>query len=285
MELEHSFTVPAGVGKVWDTLCDLRRIVPCMPGAILDSVDGENVAGRLRVKIGTAQITYRGEASLVEVDDAAHRAVIEARGGEARGSGTADAKITAQLATEGDGTRVDVTTELTVTGRAAQLRRGAMADAGERLIGRFADCLTTQLADEAGTVGASAHDASGATIAGGAVTGAEPVNGADAPGETEGGAVPTDGQLAGAGVPASGATGAPMPDMPDMPESSGSSRSPAFTSSAEPSGPSGAPGVAFRPSDETINLLDVAGSPMLRRAAAVAAAVAAVIIIWRLRRD
>ena len=276
MELEHSFTVPVGVEGAWKVLRDIERIAPCMPGATIDSVDSDDFTGRVKVKVGPMQITYKGDASFVEVDDTAHRAVIDARGRESRGSGTANAKITAHLAAEGEGTRVKVTTNLTVTGKPAQFGRGVMADVGEKLIGRFADCLATQFAAEDETIGVAAQDTSGATVAGAAVTPSDTDGDADAPDKTEGAAVPTDGQLAGAGVPASGATGTPV---------SRSSESSAFTSPAKPSeaagaGPRGAP----RPSEDAIDLFDVASAPVLKRLVPVAALAAVGLLVWWLRR-
>ena len=97
MELEHRFTVPVPVAQAWDVLLDVERIAPCMPGATVDSFDGETIVGKVKVKVGPIQVTYAGTARFSEQDEAARRAVIEANAKEARGSGTANATITAQL--------------------------------------------------------------------------------------------------------------------------------------------------------------------------------------------
>ncbi|MGN6522810.1 MAG: SRPBCC family protein, partial [Actinomycetes bacterium] len=139
MELEHSFTVPAGVEDAWRTLLDVESIAPCMPGATLESVDGDSFTGKVKVKLGPISITYGGEATFVSKDEASHTAVIEAAGKEARGSGTAKATVTATLTSESaDSTRVDVRTDLNITGRPAQFGRGVMNDVGAKLIGQFA---------------------------------------------------------------------------------------------------------------------------------------------------
>ncbi|WP_309229977.1 SRPBCC family protein [Blastococcus sp. TML/M2B] len=106
-------------------LLDIERIAPCMPGAVLDSVTGDDFTGRVKVKLGVITMTYQGKASFVEKDEAAHRAVIDARGKDQRGNGTAAAVVTATLAEEGDHTRVDVLTDLNITGRPAQFGDGA----------------------------------------------------------------------------------------------------------------------------------------------------------------
>ncbi|MGY1705247.1 SRPBCC family protein [Geodermatophilus sp. SYSU D00697] len=145
MQLENSFTVPVPIDEAWRVLLDIERIAPCMPGAALDSVEGDDFTGRVKVKLGPINLTYQGKASFVEKDEAAHRAVIDGRGKDQRGNGTAAALITAQLKAEGDTTRVDVLTDLNITGRPAQFGRGVMTDVGNKLLGQFADKLAAQL--------------------------------------------------------------------------------------------------------------------------------------------
>jgi uncharacterized protein len=148
MQLEHSFTVPRPADEAFAILRDIERIAPCMPGATIESVEGEEFTGKVKVKVGPMQITYRGTAKFTEVDEGNRRGVIEARGKEARGSGTANATFTAELTERGDETDVKVTSDLAITGRPAQFGRGVMADVGEKLIGQFADCLASELARE-----------------------------------------------------------------------------------------------------------------------------------------
>src|SRR5215467_9855049 len=123
MQLEHSFTVPVGVEEAWRVLLDIERVAPCMPGASLDSVDGDDFTGTVKVKVGPIGLTYKGKASFVEKDEAAHRTVIDAQGKDARGNGTAAAKVAATLQAEGESTRVDVVTDLNITGKPAQFGR------------------------------------------------------------------------------------------------------------------------------------------------------------------
>ncbi|TWH74773.1 carbon monoxide dehydrogenase subunit G [Modestobacter roseus] len=152
MQLENSFIVPVPIDDAWRVLLDIERIAPCMPGAALDSVTGDDFTGRVKVKLGPINLTYQGKASFVEKDEAAHRAVIDAKGKDQRGNGTAAATITATLAAEGSTTRVDVLTDLNITGRPAQFGRGVMTDVGNKLLGQFADKLAAQLATGADDV-------------------------------------------------------------------------------------------------------------------------------------
>ncbi|HEV7213411.1 MAG TPA: SRPBCC domain-containing protein [Blastococcus sp.] len=147
MQLENSFTVPVPIDEAWRVLLDIERIAPCMPGAALDSVDGDDFTGRVKVKLGPINLTYQGKASFIEKDAAAHTAVIDARGKDQRGNGTAAAVVTANLKAEGDITRVHVLTDLNITGRPAQFGRGVMTDVGNKLLGQFADKLAAQLGE------------------------------------------------------------------------------------------------------------------------------------------
>ena len=157
MQLEHSFTVPVGIDDAWKVLLDIEQVAPCMPGAALETVEGDDFTGSVKVKLGPIALTYKGRASFVEKDESAHRASIDAQGKDSRGGGTAGAKVTATLAAEGPAsTRVDVLTDLNITGKPAQFGRGVMVDVGNKLIGQFADNLAAQLSADNGSASAPA---------------------------------------------------------------------------------------------------------------------------------
>ena len=151
MELNNSFDVNRPVAETWEVLTDVERIAPCLPGAQLESVDGDEFHGIVKVKVGPITAQYKGTASFVEKDDANHRAVLNAKGRDTRGAGNASAVITAQLNSLSESTtQVNVGTDLTVTGKVAQFGRGVMADVSAKLMGQFADNLAALLADGAG---------------------------------------------------------------------------------------------------------------------------------------
>jgi carbon monoxide dehydrogenase subunit G len=148
MELEHSFSVPVPAERAWDVLLDVERVAPCMPGATLDSVEGDSIAGRIKVKVGPITMTYAGTAKFTERDQEARVITLEASGKETRGAGTASASVHSRLLPEGDRTQVTVQTTLNVTGKPAQFGRGVMNEVGAKLIGIFADNLAAMLAAE-----------------------------------------------------------------------------------------------------------------------------------------
>ena len=160
MELAHEFTVNTPIDRAWAVLTDVERIAPCMPGAELTEVDGDTYHGLVKVKVGPITAQYKGTASFVEKDGAAHRAVLKAAGRDARGQGNASATVTAVMTEQGDGTRVAITTNMTVSGRVAQFGRGVMADVTAKLLQQFVDNLEADVLGPAGSgEAASAGDA------------------------------------------------------------------------------------------------------------------------------
>jgi uncharacterized protein len=250
MELDHSFTVPVPPAQAWDVLLDVQRIAPCMPGATVDTVDGDDVAGRLKVKVGPVSMTYKGTATFKGRDPADRSLLVEAAGRETRGAGTASATVRAAL-TPSNGsdaaTLVTLHTTLTVTGRPAQFGRGVIAEVGSRLIDKFAANLAEQLAGgPAESAEAEAADVAETSEASPAATGTAASE--SAPVETA--SVPTE-------APAS---------------------SPAATAPAMPTPAAG-------DQEDSLNLLGLAGPVIARRAAPVVGALAGgMLITWIVRR-
>jgi len=231
MELINAFDVSVPVDTAWNVLTDVERIAPCLPGAQLQEIEGDEYRGVVKVKVGPIQAQYKGKATFVERDDVAHRAVLEASGRDTRGQGNASATITAQLEPSGTGTHVTVTTDLTVTGKVAQFGRGVMADVSAKLLGQFVDNLEqTVLAD------------------------------ADA----------------GAGVPAT----SPAPTPTPTPAPAAASSAPvAPATPAEPTVRR-----IDQPEPEAIDLLEHAGSPVLKRVVPALGVAVAALVVWRIVR-
>lgn len=251
MELTNEFDVSVPVDTAWAVLTDVERIAPCLPGAQLQEIEGDEYRGVVKVKVGPIQAQYKGKATFVERDDVAHRAVLEAAGRDTRGQGNASATITAQLVAAGDGTHVTVTTDLTVTGKVAQFGRGVMADVSAKLLGQFVDNLEqTVLTGVTGTTPST--ETTGAT--------ADAVADADT--------TATSDESAPVVAPAADAT-------PSSDESS-------------PAADAGADAGVRRidhPEPEAIDLLEHAGSPVLKRVVPVlGVALAAAFVVWLVRR-
>jgi carbon monoxide dehydrogenase subunit G len=284
MELDHSFTVPVPPDQAWDVLLDVQKIAPCMPGAQVDSVEGDDVAGRMKVKVGPVSLTYKGMASFKDRDAAERSILVEASGKEMRGAGTASATVRAALSPENgsgdESTLVTMHTTLNVTGRPAQFGRGVIAEVGSRLIDKFADNLAQQLgggaAAEAPVAGAAVPAASAPAASAAATAGAPAVA---PPSAAEGAGT---GAAAGAGeAPGTGeAPAAPPAAATQVPvQSAAAPRAPVQTA-PQPVQPATAPD-----QEDSLNLLSLAGPVIVKRLApVVGAAVAAGLITWGVRR-
>ena len=261
MELNNEFRVAVPVADAWKVLTDVERIAPMLPGAQLQEVEGDEYRGVVKVKVGPITAQYKGTATFVDKDEAAGRVVLKATGRDTRGQGNASALITATMTPDGEGTKVSVGTELTVTGKVAQFGRGVLADVSSKLIGQFVDALEADLVSGDTGPGASAGGAGDADGAGDAGS-------RDAGSDASGGAVVDGDGSAGAGSTAG---------------------SPSSEDSAARTGPASGDSTGARkidsPEVEPLDLLSVAGGSTMKRFAPIIVAVAAVVaFVLRLSR-
>ena len=244
MEIADSFRVSTPIADTWKILLDIEGIAPCLPGAQLQEVEGNEYRGIVKVKVGPITAQYKGTATLVEADESAHRIVLDAAGRDTRGQGNAKAKIVVTMNHDGDGTRVDVVTDLSITGKVAQFGRGVLDDVSAKLLRQFVDNLERDV------------------LSGGTDTGA-PVTGA--PGTETVAAPPAPGSQADTSIASA----------------NGSAAGGTSTNGSESS--SGPRRIEHR-EVEPIDLLDVAGESAARRLVPVGIGVLVLIVLWRLLR-
>jgi uncharacterized protein len=174
MKLEHSFSVPLPPDEAFLVLTDVERIAPCMPGASVSAVTGDEFSGTVKVKVGPIAISYGGQARFLEKNAAERRVVIEANGKETRGGGTAQAIVTSILRPGDEGTVVDVVTDLAITGKPAQFGRGVMVDVGNKILGQFADALAAELREARSVAGGGTPTSDGDAASFAGAAGAQP---------------------------------------------------------------------------------------------------------------
>jgi carbon monoxide dehydrogenase subunit G len=246
MQLENTFTVPAGIDEAWAAFNDPRRVAPCFPGATLDNYEGDSFSGTVKVKLGPISLTYKGKGTFVERDEKARKVVIEASGRDARGNGTASATVTGTLHADSETqTTIKMVTDMTVTGRPAQFGRGVMADVSDKIVGQFSSCLADKLGNGAGAEARPAEKAGAAKAAKSAASAKSP---APAPTATE-------------TAPAPAAAGT----------ASANGVAPKLASAPEPT----------RSEVDAIDLLGTAGAPVLKRLAPVVIGLLVLFIVLR----
>lgn len=146
MKIANQFTVSASIEEAWDVLCDLERVIPLMPGAQLVGHEGADYLGKVKVKVGPVTSEFTGKVHFIEQNRDQHRAVFDAKGKEARGTGNAAATVTAQLQAAGECTNVTVDTDLKIVGKLAQFGSGMLQQVSEKLLGQFVESLEAELA-------------------------------------------------------------------------------------------------------------------------------------------
>ena len=137
IRLDNTFTLDLPPEQAWALLNDVERIAPYVPGAKLTEISGNDYHGTVSVRLGPITAQYKGTATITSRDDAARQLTLTGKGRDIRGQGTASADLTASVVAEGTGSRINVATDLAVTGKVAQLGRGIMQDVSARLIDQF----------------------------------------------------------------------------------------------------------------------------------------------------
>jgi carbon monoxide dehydrogenase subunit G len=156
MKIANEFTVSAPIEEAWDVLIDLAQVIPLMPGAQMTGHDGDDVLGKVKIKVGPVTSEFSGKVHFVERDREQRRAIIDAKGKEARGTGNAAATVTAVLHDAGAQTRVTVDTDLKIVGKLAQFGGGMLQQVSEKLLGQFVESLEDKLASAHQPVGTAA---------------------------------------------------------------------------------------------------------------------------------
>ena len=259
MDLTNEFTVPVPVERAWEVLNDVELIAPCLPGAQLQEIEGDEYRGVVKVKVGPITAQYKGAATFQEQDEANRKIVLKAEGRDTRGQGSASALITATMTESGSGadvsTHVVVESDVTIKGKVAQFGRGMIAEVSAKLLTQFVECLEGKLeADPSGdTPGDDATEAAKAQSEAAATT-SEP------PGATDGDDVATVGDPAAeAAKQATGSgAGAASDSQPRVRKISQEASAP-------------------------VDLLDSAGAPVTKRLAPLVALIAVLLLLGKRR--
>jgi uncharacterized protein len=263
MELTNEFHVAVPLERAWAVLTDVELIAPCLPGAQLEEIEGNEYRGGVKIKVGPITAQYKGKATFLEKDDINHKAVLRAEGRDTKGQGNASATITATLVAAGTGTDVKVSTDLTITGKVAQFGRGVLADVSAKILGQFVTCLEHDVLVRpeetlAAVASASAEHATPITDVAGVAAAVGAVSAGSVAAEATSPVTATE-------VSAAAVSAAPTATAPAAsPSSSGAADAPA----ADTKPP--VRKIEYKAA-EPVDLLDAAGSPVLKRAAPVVA--------------
>jgi carbon monoxide dehydrogenase subunit G len=150
--IRSSFKIDANIADVWTTMVDIERSAPCFPGAELqDQQPDGSYKGAFTVKLGPLTLKFAGKFKIAEQNDAERVVVVAASGTDTKGRGGAEANIRATVSEDGGKTKVDVVSDVNLSGTVAQYGRGAgMIEAlSQQLLNQFAKNLTALIESEA----------------------------------------------------------------------------------------------------------------------------------------
>ncbi|MGW2831243.1 SRPBCC domain-containing protein [Streptomyces sp. NPDC001286] len=136
--MEHEVFVPVAVQRLEETLADPARVARAVPGLQQDA-GAEPVSGRLKVRVGSHSVTYRGSVRITRLDDGSYAA--EGDAVEARGTGSVKLALTLRVEEAEGGSRLTFGGTASADGRLTELPADAVTSAVHRLLNRFAEQL------------------------------------------------------------------------------------------------------------------------------------------------
>ncbi|WP_328781381.1 SRPBCC domain-containing protein [Streptomyces canus] len=136
--MEHEVFVPVTVERLREALGDPVRVARAVPGLQQDA-GADPVAGRLKVRVGSHSITYRGAVRVTGRDDGSY--AVEGDATETRGTGSVTLALTLRLRDTEGGTTLTFAGTATADGRVTELPQDAVGSAVVRLLNRFAEAL------------------------------------------------------------------------------------------------------------------------------------------------
>jgi carbon monoxide dehydrogenase subunit G len=157
--IRSSFKIDAKPADVWTTMIDIERSAPCFPGAELQEQQPDgSYKGAFTVKLGPLTLKFSGKFKIAEQNDTDRVVVVAASGTDTKGRGGAEANIRASVTEDGGKTKVDVVSDVNLSGTVAQYGRGAgMIEAlSQQLLNQFAKNLTALIESETAATEAEA---------------------------------------------------------------------------------------------------------------------------------
>ena len=147
VQLEKSFPMPAAAETAWVLLGDIERVAACMPGAkIVERLDERRYKGTVAVKFGPANMSFRGEIEVLELDAATRTMRMAGKGTDSTGSSGAAMELTARLDPgEAASCTLVGASEVSVSGKAASFGGRMMGSVADQVLKQFAANFATQV--------------------------------------------------------------------------------------------------------------------------------------------
>ncbi|HET7527587.1 MAG TPA: SRPBCC family protein [Burkholderiaceae bacterium] len=147
VQLEKSYPMPASADTAWALLQDIEGVATCMPGAkITEKIDAQHYKGTVAVKLGPANLSFRGEIDVKGIDTAARSLHLFAKGTDSTGGSAASMDLTARAeAVDTASCNLVGTSEVTMSGKVATFGGRVMGPVSDQILGQFAANFATKV--------------------------------------------------------------------------------------------------------------------------------------------
>jgi len=147
VQLEKTFPMPASADTAWALLQDIEGVASCMPGAkVTDRVDDTHYKGTVALKLGPANMSFRGDIEVKRLDAAARTLQLVAKGTDSAGGSGATMDLTARVdAIDGASCNLVGNSEVSVSGKAATFGARFMGPVTDQVLGQFAANFATRV--------------------------------------------------------------------------------------------------------------------------------------------
>jgi len=140
MKFEQTIELP-GVSpdRVWDFVMDVPSMAKCIPGcAGVEDLGNNRYKAVVKIKVGPIGLSLASEISIVEKDEANRTAALLVEAADKRVGGAVKATMSMKLTPDGDGSKLEVSTDANVMGR--------IGDFGQPVIRKKADQTLQEVA-------------------------------------------------------------------------------------------------------------------------------------------
>ena len=138
--IEKKIVVNQTIEKTWELLTDPTKVVSCVPGAQLTEViDQDNYKGTVSMKFGPVSVKYNGQVTFVKRDAANHDMILQGKGMDDKGKGSADMLLTVKLLPKDGQTEVQYSMEVSISGMLAQFGSRLISDVSSSVADQFSN--------------------------------------------------------------------------------------------------------------------------------------------------
>lgn len=156
MELTNTFDVAAEPDVAWKTVGDMEQVALCLPGATIESRDGDTYHGRVAIKVGPISMGMGGVATVVSRDDAERTMEVRIRAEDLTGQGTVEATMAVSADPSPAGTAITIATTMQLGGKVAQFGAPLITQVSGRIVKqvarRMGDLVVSRTADPTGSI-------------------------------------------------------------------------------------------------------------------------------------